>query len=139
MKEFFIYTILAATLISCDNKKAEKEILIDYIPNENVISFKIAKILNEEYSKKRPDSLFLKNFDPKTDTIKYTEKEIYISYLGALTGCIKYAGDIEIKHDSLFLKLIPINNEVCPELLIGRIVFRIRNLDNENFKIRKYN
>lgn len=139
MKKFFIYTILAAILISCDNKKTEKEILIDFRPNEKVISFKVAKILNNEYSKKRPDSLFSKNFDPKTDTIKYTEKEIYISYLGALTGCVKYGGDIEIKEDSLFLKLIPINNEACTELLIGRIVYRIKNLDNVNFKIRKYN
>ena len=139
MNKFIIYAIIAFFFFSCENKIPEKEILIDFKPNENIILFKVSKILNNEYSKKRPDSLFSKNLDPKTDTIKYTEKEIYISYLGPLTGCVKYGGDIEIKHDSLFLKLVPINNEVCSELLIGRIVYKIKNPNNKNFKVKKHN
>ena len=79
----------------------------------------------------------MKNFDPKTDTIKYTEKEIYISYITELTGCVKYGGDIEIKKDSLLLKLVPINNIACSELDIARVVYRIKNPKNIKYKIGK--
>ena len=136
MKEKLFYFLTAFTIISC-GKKAEEETFIDFKPNENLTSFKIEKIVNDEYTDSSPDSLFAKNFDPKTDTIKYTEKEIYISYLTSLTGCVKYGGDIEIKKDSLLLKLIPINNIACTELDIGRVVYRIKNPKNIKYKIGK--
>ena len=136
MKKNIFYFLTAIIFVSCKDKVPE-ETLIDYKPNDKVLAFKIAKILNYEYPENRPDSLFKKNFDPKTDTIKYTEKEIYISYLTGLTGCVKYAGDVEIKKDSLLLKLVPINNISCTELDIARIVFRIKNPENINYKIVK--
>jgi hypothetical protein len=136
MKRKIFYFFTAFTIISC-GKKTPEETFIDFKPNKNVISFKIAKILNDEYQENRPDSLFAKNFDPKTDTIQYTEKVIYISYITDLTGCVKYGGDIEIKKDSLLLKLVPINNIACTELDIARVVYRIKNPKNIKYKIGK--
>ena len=137
MKRKIFYFLSAFTIISC-KQKAPEETFIDFKPNENVISFRIAKIVNNEYPNKKPDSLFAKNFDSKTDTIEYTEKEIYISYLTNLTGCVKYGGDIEIKKDSLLLKLVPINNMACTELDIARVVYRIKKPKNVIYKIAKF-
>lgn len=136
MRKNIIYFLLALITISC-REEVPIETFIDFKPNKNVTDFKIIKIVNDEYSNKLPDSLFTKNFDPKTDTIKYAEKEIYISYLTELTGCVKYGGDIEIKKDSLVLKLVPINNLACTELDIARIVFRIKNPKKIKYKIAK--
>lgn len=136
MRKIIIYFLFALIIISCRDKVPE-ETFIDFKPNKNVTDFKILKIVNDEYPNNLPDSLFTKNFDSKTDTIKYTEKEIYISYLAGLTGCVKYGGDIEIKKDSLVLKLVPINNVACTELNIARIVFRIKNPKKIKYKIAK--
>lgn len=137
MKRQFFYCLFALTFISC-KKEIPEQTFIDFKPNEKVISFKIAAILNDKYSEKLPDSLFSRGFDPKTDTIKYEKKEIYISYLAGLTGCVKYDGDVETKKDSLLLKLVTINNVACTELDIARIVFRIKNPKNEKYKFGKY-
>jgi hypothetical protein len=136
MKRNIFYLLLALILFSC-REKVPEETVIDFKPNKDVLSFQIVKIVNDEYTEKNSDSLLTKNFDPKTDTIKYSEKEIYISYLTRLTGCVKYAGDVEIKKDSLLLKLVPINNISCSELDIARIVFRIKNQKNIEYKIFK--
>lgn len=136
MKNKLFSFLLALTLLSCGNKTPE-ETFIAFKPNKDVISFKVAKILNDEYPDKRPDSLFVRNFDPKTDTIRYSENEIYISYVTYLTGCVKYVGDIEIKEDSLLLKLVPINNMACTELDIARVVYRIKKMGNIKYKIGK--
>ncbi|MFY8182192.1 MAG: hypothetical protein ACOVLG_10475 [Flavobacterium sp.] len=132
-----LYFLFAFTFISCGNKIPE-ETFIDFKPNKNIISFKITDFLNDKYSDKRPDSLFSRGFDPKTDTIKYQENEIYISCIIGLTGCVKYDGDMEIKKDSMLLKLVTINNIACPELEITRVVFRIKNPRNEKYKFGKY-
>ena len=137
-KLFYFTSALALIIISCGDRNSENEVIKKIKPNENVISFKIENILNSEYQKKRPDSLFSIGLDPKTDTIKYSNDEIYISYLSSLTGCVEYAGDIEIKKDSLLLKLIQVNNMACTELNIGRIVFRIKNPKNIKYKFGKY-
>lgn len=136
MKRNLIYCCLALFFTSCRDK-VPKETFIDFKPNKSVLSFKVTKILNDEYTKKLPDSLFAKNFDLKTDTIKYSEKEIYVSYLTGVTGCVKYGGNIEIRKDSLLLKLVPINNISCTELDVARIVFRIKNSKNKQYKIFK--
>lgn len=140
MKDSLLFFFAFIVFISCDGKsqkEAYQETFIDFKPKENIASFKISEIVNGEYSDNCPDSLFAKNFDPKTDTIVYNEREIYISYLAGLTGCVKYEGDIEIKNDSLILKLVPINNLACTELNIGRVIFRIKNPENLTYKIAK--
>ena len=136
MKTKILCVALVTQFVSCKNNEP-KEILLDFKPNKNLISFKIAKIMNEEYTNKRPDSLFSKNFDPKTDTIKYTENEIYISYLAGLTSCVKYSGDVVFKKDSLLLKLVPITNIACTELDIARVVYKVKNSKKIEFKIAK--
>jgi hypothetical protein len=136
MKRKIYYFFTAFAIISC-GKKAPEETFIDFKPNENVISCKI-RIVNDKYPDKSPDSLFAKNFDPKTDTIKFNEKEIYISYITDLTGCVKYGGDVEVKKDSLLLKLVRINNIACTELNIARVVYRINNPKNMKYKIAKF-
>lgn len=132
-----IYFLLVLLITSCKDKVYE-EVIIDFKPNKNILSFKIEKITNDDYKVNQHDSLFTKNFNPKTDTIKYTENEIYVSYLAGLTGCVKYEGDIEIKKDSLFLKLVQINNMACTELNIARITFKIKNKKNIKYKIAKF-
>ncbi|MCZ8089125.1 MAG: hypothetical protein O9282_04025 [Flavobacterium sp.] len=136
MKKIFFYFFTALIIISCGNKIPE-ETFIEFKPSKDVISFEIVKFVNDEYRDKRPDSLFTKNFDPKTDTIKFYKNEIYISYLAGLTGCVEYGGDIEVENDTLFLKLVRINNMACTEFNIGRLVYKIRNSKNLQYKIAK--
>jgi hypothetical protein len=137
MKRNLFYVLTAFLVLSC-GKKVPEETIIDFKPNKNVISFKIAANLNGNYSEHLPDSLYSRGFDPKMDTIKYEKNEIYVSYVAGLTGCVKYAGDVAVKNDSLLLKLVTINNMACTELDIARVVFKIKNPKNEKFKIGKY-
>ena len=134
---FLRLTILTFFLLSCEDKKNKKDKLLDFKPSKDVVSFKIVKILNEKFTSENINSLLKSELNPKHDTVKYTKNEIHVSYLEVLTGCVKYDGDIQVKKDSLILKLVPINNEACTELLIGRIEFVIRNPNNKTFKIVK--
>lgn len=136
MKRQLFYLLSTLTLISC-KKEIPEETFIDFKPNENVIAFKIAEIVTEDYPNKFPDSLLVENFDPKTDTIKFTEKEIYISYLAGINSCTEYGGDVVIKNDSLILKLTPINNMACTSSEIARIIYKIKNSKKIQYKIAK--
>ena len=137
MKFFSRLMMLTFFLFSCEDKKSEKDKLLEFKPNKNVVSFKIVEILNDKFTGENINSLLKSELNPKYDTVKYMENEIHVSYLEVLTGCVKYDGDIQMKNDSLILKLVPINNEACTELLIGRIEFVIKNPNNKTYKIAK--
>lgn len=77
------------------------------------------------------------SFNEKTDTIRYNANEIYVSYLTVVNGCAEYKGDFFIKDDTIDLNLININDQACTEEECDRIVFRIKNVDNKNYKIIK--
>jgi hypothetical protein len=78
------------------------------------------------------------NFDPKTDTILYDNGQIYVSYLSIVNGCGQYTGDIEIRSDSLFLKLVDVVGIACTEERCDRLVYRIKNKDNKEYKMIKW-
>jgi hypothetical protein len=123
-------------IISCSQKSPQKEISRKLKPHTNLISCKINYGVTDEEMINR-NHIGSKEFNPKTDTIKYIGNEIQISYLEALTGCVEYGGDMEIKNDSLILKLVTLNNEECPELEFARVTYRIKNAENIKYKISK--
>ncbi len=135
-------------ITSCTHKNSikenlsEKVTLKEFTPNERIIAFKFAEsFTDDQISKISGDDFVIlesKNFNPKTDTIKYTKNEIYISYLDALTGCVQYGGDIIIKNDSLILHLIPLNDIACTEMTVDRMIYRIKNPKNIRYKIGKH-
>jgi len=77
-------------------------------------------------------------FNKKTDTIRFDKEIIYISYLSIVNGCADYSGDIEIKKDSIFLKLNNINGIECTEQRCDRLIFKIRNPNKEKYKVVKW-
>jgi hypothetical protein len=135
MKRKIFYFLSAFTIISC-GKKAPEDTFIDFKPNENVISFKINyDISDSEIAKRGP--VGVDTFNMKTDTVKYIGDEIYISYLDGVTGCVVYDGDIKIENDTLTLKLVPINNMACTEILFARLTYKIKNPKKIKYVIRK--
>lgn len=148
MKNKLFYFISILMITSCTHKKSikenlsEKDTLKGFKPNESVIAFKFTESLTDEQILKITGDDFVilqsKKFNPKTDTIKYTKNEIYISYLDALTGCVEYGGDIIIKNDSLILNLIPLNDIACTEMTVDRMIYRIKNPKNIRYKIGKH-
>ena len=82
--------------------------------------------------------IYSENFNPKTDTIRYEKDLIYISYLSIVNGCAEYVGDIEIKNDSLILNLRDIGEISCTEQRCDRLIFKIKNLEDKKYKIKKW-
>ena len=136
MKKNLFYLLSIFVIISCSQKSHQKEIFRKLKTHINLISCKINYGVTHEEMINR-NRIGSKEFNPKTDTIKYIGNEIQISYLEALTGCVKYGGDMEIKDDSLILKLVTLNNEECPELEFARVTYRIKNTENIKYKISR--
>ncbi|AWA31076.1 hypothetical protein HYN48_14090 [Flavobacterium magnum] len=139
---FFVVSLFIVSLFivaSCTEKKVDLGIIRKtHKPSPNLISFDLKYNLSKEDRTNRNfTKLSSRKFDLEIDTIKYTRDEIYISYLSTMTGCIEYAGDFDIKGDSLNLKLIQLNNVVCPEVEVARVIYKIRNPKNIQYKISK--
>ena len=134
MKIKTLSLLLVILHFSCSPKKEKEEALKKIKPHEKLISFNmnydVPNIILKSYAES-------KKFDPKTDTIEYLKDEIYISYLEGVTGCVVYGGDIEIKNDTITLKLIELNNDACTEVVYARVKYRIHNLGNIKYKIKK--
>ena len=81
--------------------------------------------------------LYSDSFNTNTDTIKYENGLIYISYLSIVNGCGHYAGDIEIKSDSIILKHIDTVGFSCAEPRCDRLVYIIKNIENKKYLIGK--
>lgn len=73
----------------------------------------------------------------KTDTIRFENDFIYISYLSIVNGCSKYIGNIKIKNDSIHLRLIDTARYVCTEERVDRLVYKIKNSQNKKYIIKK--
>jgi hypothetical protein len=110
-------------------------------PNKDLVEFKIVNGLSDEQVENIDAEGFnylnSKEFNPKTDTIKYNENEIYVSYLTFLTSGPIYKGDFQIKNDSLILELKPFYDEVMTEESAERVIFKIRNVKNKKYKVGK--
>jgi hypothetical protein len=125
-------------MISCLGKSEKKEIKI----NERIKSFNIETYLSADDMHKIKESeykrIWSNKFDKISDTILYKKDEIYISYLTLTNGCANYVGDINLIHDSLYIKLINTRDYVCTEQGIDRVRFRINNPYNNKYTIVKW-
>jgi hypothetical protein len=83
-------------------------------------------------------SIYSDMFSDNTDTIQFSDTEIYISYLGITNGCAKYAGDIQFKGDTIILDLINNGDYVCTSETCDRIKFRIKNEGDKKYIIKKW-
>lgn len=77
-------------------------------------------------------------FNLKTDTIRFENEFIYVSYLSIVNGCGQYAGDIEVKNDSIHLKLVDTVGIACTEQRVDRLVYKIKNDGNKKYGIKKW-
>lgn len=136
MKSRFMVCLLI--LSACGSKK------MDFKPHQRLLTFQSSTVMSQDsiISICESDTSFMKrieneNFENKSDTIRYDEDMIYVSYLSIVNGCAQYSGDIEIKDDSIFLKLKNINGLECTEMRCDRLIFGIRNVENKKYKIYK--
>jgi len=122
--------------LSCSNQEPDRkhEQLI-YFNSQFVMDMDEIFDLSEKEYQRLTDDI---NFYPETDTIKYENDTIYISYLTYVNACAKYSGNIEIKNDTLILKAKNILEEECASGRIDRFIYKIYNLDNKEYTIVKY-
>lgn len=132
------FTVCLLILSACGSKKK------DFKPHQRLLTFQSSTVMSQDsiISICESDTSFMKrieneNFENKSDTIRYDEDMIYVSYLSIVNGCAQYSGDIEIKDDSIFLKLKNINGLECTEMRCDRLIFGIRNVENKKYKIYK--
>ncbi|MFM7857268.1 MAG: hypothetical protein ACKO96_36450 [Flammeovirgaceae bacterium] len=83
-------------------------------------------------------SVYSDKFSDKTDTIQFSDNEIYISYLGITNGCAQYNGDIQFKGDTIILDLINKGYYVCTSETCDRIKFRIKNEGDKKYVIKEW-
>jgi hypothetical protein len=83
-------------------------------------------------------SVYPDNFSDKTDTIQFSDDEIYVSYLGIVNGCADYAGDIQFKGDTIILDLINMGEYVCTSQTCDRIKFKVKNEGGKKYIIKKW-
>jgi len=126
-------------LFSCKEESEEQETVTLH---RRLISCTISQALTEEeFMKITPeayDKMYSPAFNPKTDTIRYSNDTIYISYLSITNGCANNVGDINIGDDSIiYLRLINLNDYVCTEIGCDRIQFKIKNPKKKKYKIMK--
>jgi hypothetical protein len=128
--------LLSIALLTMSCKSTKEEL---HKPNERLLYFSTKTIM--EIDQLNDDEYYSINsdeFNDKTDTIRFTNDEIYISYLSLVTGCANYSGDMQIKGDSIILDPFNTNDIVCTEQSCDRVVFRIKNKGNKKYKIKKW-
>ena len=135
MKKPFIYVLLMTIFLSCKKQEQQLPAHRAYKANENLISFDLSYNITHEEA--RMPNMSLMEFDPKFDTIEYKKDELYISYITLLVGCREFHGDIEVKEDSLILKLPNFGEVACTEAETARVKYRIKNPNNIKYKIKK--
>ena len=140
MKGFvpFFYFLILFIVLSC--KSERKKIVAT--KNKDIIEFRATNFLQSSQLTKLDSTTFNSllhsdTLNKLTDTIKYTDKEIYISFLTLANGCGTYTGDILFSDDTLKLKLISTSSIVCTEENCDRVVYRIKRHDNKKYKIIK--
>ena len=111
-------------------------------PNRRLANFKIYLVYTvdslELLDSKVNQAINSKEFNSKTDTIKYINDKIYISFLTTATGCANYTGDIKFTQDTIKLLLINKLETVCSEQDCYRLVYEIENKNNKKYIIAKY-
>ncbi|WP_053990051.1 hypothetical protein [Mangrovimonas sp. TPBH4] len=122
-------------LASCGNKT-------EFIPNKNLIEFHRRTIMDMDElvnsGEENYRNLNSKKFNLKTDTIRFENDFIYVSYLSIVNGCGQYSGNIEIENDSIILKLVDTSGIACTEKRVDRLVYKIKNDANKKYGIKKW-
>ncbi len=121
MKKIIQLLTLILFIASCNTVSEKKE---TESRHEKLLGFKtsfIAELGEEEY--------FQLEDEVKSGKIetKFINDIIYVSYYEELNACGKYDGDLEIKNDTIFLKVKLISDEVCTSLSINKVTFLIDN------------
>ena len=133
MKILVLFSIVFLTT-SCQKRKEEPR-----KPNERLQFFstktvkEIDQLTEDEYY-----DINSEEFNVKTDTIEFSNDQIYISYLSLVTGCANYSGDIQIKGDSIILDPFNTLDYVCTEQSCDRVIFKIENKGNKRYNIKKW-
>jgi hypothetical protein len=112
-------------------------------PDERLLFFSTRMVMSMDSLVKVEDDslyqgLFSDHFNERTDTIKFNQKEIYVSYLSVVNGCADYSGELQFKGDSILLKLENKRDYVCTEQRCDRVIFRIRNDGDRKYIIKKW-
>lgn len=131
MKNIIYIWIILFTFSSCNNKSSKKEL---EPKNKKLLGFKISFIA--EFGDEKYDQYETKVEKGKLE-IKYINDIIYVSYLEELNACGKYDGNLEIKDDTIKLKVILISDEVCTSTSIDKLTFIIDNPDEKKKVIIK--
>ena len=131
-----VFLSVTMVILSCSHIKPDKK-------HESLISFKSYPVMDMDELFEKPEKEYHIltdeiNFNPATDTIKYQNNMIYISYLTYVNACAQYTGDIEIINDSIILKAKNIKDEECASGRLDRYVYQIRNIANKEYIIVKY-
>lgn len=131
-KQFFISALISTFFISCKPKENKHERLIKFnnytVMNVDEIILSDSTFINDIYSNE---------FNKSTDTIEYKDQYIYVSYLSIVNGCATYEGNLEIKSDSIILKLNNISGIECTEIRCDRLIYKINNPENKRYTIKK--
>ena len=127
--------LLIGLLVSCEKKT-------EFVSNENLIEFHRQTIMDMDELVDSGQENYLnlnsKKFNLKTDTIRFENNFIYVSYLSIVNGCGQYAGQIEFKKDSIHLKLVDTVGIACTEKRVERLVYKIKNNGNKKYIIKKW-
>jgi len=131
-----ILTLLV--FLNCCGTKTKPEL----ISHERLISFSDNFIMEIDSLLKLDSSfqqgVYSDNFFDRTDTIRFSNNEIYVSYLGLVNGCADYAGDIKFRGDTIILDLVNKGDYVCTSQTCDRIKFRIKNERNKKYVVKKW-
>src|SRR5690606_39859499 len=128
--QIFIIIIVFASFNSCSTDKEKN----NEPKHKKLLGFKItflADLGEEKYFK-----LEKKVENGKIET-KYINDIIYVSYYLELNACGKYDGNLEIKNDTIKLKVNLISDEVCTSTSIDKVTFLIDNPDEKKKVILK--
>ncbi|MES2284835.1 MAG: hypothetical protein V4547_04035 [Bacteroidota bacterium] len=137
MRHIKLTVITFAFLVTaCATKKQEIKI------NDQLLDFQSWTVMSVDELVEAGEQTYKgansKQFNSKTDTIRFDKDIIYISYLSIVNGCGQYGGDIEVKADSIILKLNNLGGIECTEQRCDRLIFKIKNTENKEYKIKKW-
>jgi len=119
-----ILIIIVIPLFSCNTENKKEEI------HKNLLGFKTLFLAESRGEENELEKKVKKgNLD-----IKYINDIIYISYYEELNACGQYDGNIELKNDTIKLKVNLISDEVCTSTSINKITFLIENPDMKKKK-----
>jgi|GEM_PF-2322441 len=128
MSNILSLLMLSVLLLSCENK----EITSEQLPkHHNLIYFNTTTVA--ELGDKKWFELLPKMNDKIK--VEYIDDIIFASQLIDVNACSGYAGDIEIKKDSIYLihKVLP--GDACTSTMIDKVTYIIKNPQMKRYKM----